>query len=348
MKMSKFKKIFLISWAALLVVLSVALTVFGFFLNDFENNRPEKYCEELLNAYKTADCDVILPYFPEAPAAFGVDGVFEEYINKYLPAEELYYYEQSSATDEIKQYDFMVGSKKFATLKLAPTGEKSFFNQTCYSPVSFEEFPLFEYTVTFADGISVSADGSPIDSKFLTEPTTLTDSFTKIGMPEYRLNKYVIDEFTYIRDFAPVSDLATSRVDVSELEKEFYLSTSDTEAEELKAFCREFYKKYAVYVTLAYQKIAKVYPYLHEDSDIGAKLALVDNRYGEYPRSYTFENEVFSNLYRYSETDFSIDVKFDLVLVKRSSTRSCAFNGKIFVSMTDDGFKVVDMKMISE
>ncbi len=346
MKKSKFKKVFFILWASLCGLFVILLTVLGFYLNDFEKNRPERFCEELLKAYQTADCDVIYSYFTDIPDVFKTKSVFKEYIDKYLPGNELYYFEQSASTDEVKQYDFMVGKTKFASLTISPTGEKSFFNQVCYSVSDFEEFAIFEYSVIFADGITVFADGSPVDSKFLTETNLVTDRFTKIGKSEYNLNKYVIDEFTFIKNFTTEALSDVSKVAVSEHDFEFYLSATAEESEEVKAFCREFYKKYAVYVTLAYQKIDKVLPYIHSESDFGDVLSLVDNRYGEYPKSYRFENEVFSNLYKYSETDYSIEVSFELVLVKRGSTRVCPFSGKVYLSKTDDGFKVVDMEMI--
>ncbi len=348
MKISKFRKILFISWAALCGLVLVILTVFGFYLADFEENRPEKYCEELLAAYKTADCETIYPCFTSIPKAFLSEELFKEYIEKYLPATELYYYEQSASTDEVKQYDFMVGDKKFGSLTVSPKTEKSFFDHITYEVTAFEEFALFEYAVTFADGISVSADGNPVDLKFLSDRTLLTDNFVKIGRSEYYVNKFIIDELTYIKEFSAVTPLDTSKTVISELESEFYFTVSDQESEEIKSFCREFYKKYAVYVTLAYQKVDKVLPYIHADSDFGEKLALVDNRYGEYPKSYTFENEQFSNLYRYSEDDFSIDVKVELILTKRKETRVCPLNIKIFISNTDEGFKVVDMEMLSE
>ena len=349
MKNEKFKKIFFISWASLGALFVILLAVFGFYLADFERNRPERYCDEILNAYKTTDCDAVYSYLSNTPDALKTKSVFKEYITKYIASEELYYFEQSSSTDEVKIYDFMAGKKKFGTLTVSPTGKKSFFNHSCYEFTSFEECALFEYSVSFADGISVLANGKEIDSKFLDEPVLITDRFEKIGSKKYFLNKYVIDEFTYITEFSGVASEEVLKLEKNEFEVDFSLAISDDEKSKVTDFCRDFYKKYAVFVTVANEKFSKISPLIHSESDFGARLLKLDNRYGEYPRSYTFENEVLSNYQKYSENDFSVDVKFDLVLVKRGNEiRVCSFAGKIFLSKTADGFKAVDMEMLYE
>ena len=169
-KRSKFFLAFFSYVGALAVLIVVSLTLFWFYLKDYQRALPVNHGERIAQAYREGDAALLRQYYTNLPDTLQDDQALADYLGKYVDTSDIFVYEGDGGEKNQLIYEISAGTFRLATLTLEETGEKSLFGYPLYQPVSLQGYPLFRYTIQAPSGVRILLDGKPLDQSYLVRP----------------------------------------------------------------------------------------------------------------------------------------------------------------------------------
>ncbi|MFQ9933432.1 MAG: hypothetical protein ACLRVQ_03260 [Lachnospiraceae bacterium] len=340
-KLSGFKKFLIIYPSVLVAVSAVLLFLLYGLLKDYEASEPNNTMEEIAKEFTKDNVGELLEEADITLTEFETKEVLKEYIADKIDGKAITYKRKSGEFTSAKPvYSVMADDEEIAKVTLAQKGKNSH---------NFTEWKLGDITFTDTDEdklkVTISA---PAGADVLINGVNVSDSY-KSG------EDIVVEETKNLEEFGAV--FYNRKYDVTGLIKEpvitaslngTELSVQKTEEgyvieypkdEELLAsqtdYITEIFENYGKYIInrgnlskLLSYTTGKAYTYL---SDIPAVWAYLWGK--EY--TYEFRNESVTNLVKYSDTCFSVDVYFDLYVDYK--TGNTTYNTSMTYTFVNDG-----------
>ncbi len=240
----KFYKGLLIAFLIGLAVIIAILVYFWAFLKDYEECLAENIANETMQGYSGSD---------------------------------LYYYEDSDRTSELKRFRIQDGDKRLATLILEPEGEKTAFDHQRYRILYIENERNPENDVMKV--VEVKAE-EPVDEA--------------VSVNEVSENTVSGDET---------------------VEEEVSLPITAEEEEAVKALAESYVKVYAPFSTI--KEIgdlrSRVLALIKKDTNLYQRLASYTNSWGQNVNGYDFGETTVTNIKKTGDNTYKCDVTSEFI-----------------------------------
>ncbi|MEG3030117.1 MAG: hypothetical protein RR827_06925 [Oscillospiraceae bacterium] len=333
---------------ATLAAVTATLILLWLFLGDYQKNLPQNFAEKILKAYQTTDVQTIKKYSKDVSGSGGADEERANYYRENIKLDKLYFYKATEKKQGEIEYEFVAQGQEVATLTLGATGKKSGFGFPKYEIISLKECPLTEYCITAPYDVQLYIDGEIIDQQYITDEQVVVDNFVPIAQEEFKTSVYRIGDLPHIDTLSAVSEdgcectvVWSEEHDSARVEK----TVSDQQEKEILDFTIDFSQSYSMFATQQYGNrmatLSRVYP----GTDFYNALLLYTNEWGE---SYTydrFDNRVIDNIVRYSQTEFSCDIRFNYVIIFDDGTeKSYPYSMTYYLTKHTGQMLLVDMQ----
>ena len=115
-KRSKFFLAFFSYVGALAVLIVVSLTLFWFYLKDYQRALPVNHGERIAQAYREGDAAFLLQYYTNLPDTLQDDQALADYLGKYVDTSDIFVYEGDGGEKNQLIYEISARTSRLATL----------------------------------------------------------------------------------------------------------------------------------------------------------------------------------------------------------------------------------------
>lgn len=317
-KLSGFKKFLMIYSAVIILAAAVLLILLNGVLKDYEAGEPNNVMDEYVNGFDEKQLDRLLKEADLNLTEFETADVLKEYFTAKIGEKKVSYKRKSGEFTSAKPvYSLMAGDEQIAKVTLAEKGENGHgFMEWKIGSIELADAKTdnAEITVSAPAQAKVYINGVEVSETYKAgedKPVDITKNLADFGKVSYD-RTYKITGLVKKPEITAV--LGETSLNVTAEENNYTVSYPADEAllAEQKEHITEIFEHYGKYIInrgnlqklLSFTK-GKAYTYL---SDIPAVWAYL---YGEQ-YTYEFRNEAVSNLVKYSDSCYTVDVYFDL------------------------------------
>lgn len=344
-----FKKFIIILIAFNLIVIGGALTVFWYYLAEYEANLPDKLAASVLRLYQTDSLQKLAQTTVNLPAQLRTPAEFETYLNQNVNRSKLYYYQGNSRDKNEIDYIFASGDHKVSLLTLQKTGAKSRFGFDQYKighlTGYFHTLPTF--TVYAPQSIVLQANGSSVTAEFQTGAKEYIKNFHEVSKKEpcfvtYQFSGwYVMPRLTAVsEDGIPcevVMDLKNHSATVS-------WRPSDALQKQIEQTVKAATEKYSLFITNDCT-FTDISGYLFANTEFYKRTQTYNNKWTQAHTNPTFSEVKISNLIEYASDLYSCDISY-VYSVKETKTgkvHSYPSAYTCYLKLTGKSLRVVDL-----
>ena len=327
-KLSGFKKFMIIYPSVFVAVAVVLLILLHGLLKDYEASEPNNTMAVIAEQFTEDNIGKLLSEGDISLTEFETIDVLEEYFIQKMDGREITYKRKSGEfTSTTPVYSVMAGDEKIAKVTLAEKGKNSHnFTEWKLGEIVFEEAAdnKVEVTITAPASAKVMINGVEVSETYKSGEDTVVEVTKNVGEftdVSYE-RKYVVAGL--IKEPEITATINEIPLTAEKTENGYVVSYPGDEAllAEQKEHITEIFEHYGKYIInrgnlqklLSFTK-GKAYTYL---SDIPAVWAYLYGK--EY--TYEFQNESVTNLIKYSDTCFSVDVYFDLYVDYKTGNKT--------------------------
>lgn len=348
-KRSKFFLAFFSYVGALAVLIVVSLTLFWFYLKDYqralpsitvrESPRPIGKAMPLFCGNTIPICQILCRTIRLWPITWG---------NMWISS-DIFVYEGDGGEKNQLIYEISAGTSRLATLTLEETGEKSLFGYPLYQPVSLQGYPLFRYTIQAPSGVRILLDGKPLDQCYLVRQEPQAAALTEADLGTFTHDYYEITDFRYIRDVQAEDDCGRMlKVDWDKSAHTVIISSQPApdSCEEIKAFAFKALKPYLTYTTKRNASRAPALVYAHPAGSYRQML----NAQFETVWLHEYKQERYDDLQvdefrQYSANAISCRVRMNFTIIfSNGREKNFPFDKIIYLSKDTGDWKIVAME----
>jgi hypothetical protein len=329
-------------------VITLLLITLWFYLAEFQRMLPSEFGAKIVQAYKSNDFQTLRKYGDNLPPSFQSDAIFAKYIAEFEPSDEFYFYPVLSKKDDQIIFDIANKSKTFATLTIENTHKKSFFGFAIYNIVSLRQEPLFKYSITAPQEVSILLDGHPINERYLTKDSETITSFSQVQTEPIQYKTYRIYDFYYFETLTTGPSSTKLEIHENEANHSYVVAKvpSENDIKEVSDFSLNVSKIYTYFVTRGGAPIDKLTPLLYPNTAFYKSIVTYDNRWGAVYEGHSFENVIVENIIKYTDTEYSCDIQYDYIIKFKSGyTNLHRVSFRYFVTKKSGKWLLVDKKM---
>lgn len=317
-KHSKFKKGLLIYTAVMLAALAVGLTVFWFFIQDYENGMPVHGMERTMESFNEEKISDLI-----SDQTFGNAGALEDssvwvsWYQELIRGKHLTFEEARENTATTPTYLVKADDQPVGKVTLKVTGKNAFkFNLWGFDRLDVSEYlpETATYTVTVPKGVAVTVNGHRLGEEYITENDVVYPELSNIQtyLPEVPLSTtYEISGLLNEPQIAAAGESGRELI----LKKDdhnyaFSYAMSDIEIAPLKTMAEGVVTSYAMnFIDVSKQ----IYNYIMPGSELEENIKLTVTGFypTKYIASYGFDSMNVSNFNYYSDQCFSCDVQYN-------------------------------------
>lgn len=349
---SKFYKIYfgiLIGFAALLLVSGI---YFYGWLKDYENTRPEVVAKGVISKYiengnagaMKSDCALDL-------SDYETEKSVSQAVESFTKTKKI---TLSTSGKKVKGYDFAYNikadDKTFLSIYLVKNKDKTFFGHYGYSVKKSAFADSFYKTavIKLSSDDDITVNGIKLKDNDRTDDTLpkLPESITakiKNKKQTAKLNR-LINPNPEIKAF---KNEKAMEIKNNNGIFEVINTYSGVIGDKITDFALEAAKTYAAYMQDD-KRFSQVAAYLMPKTEFYQNLKTSLVIFALKHDSYHFENIDTSELYSYSDTLFSVRVKFEQVLKLGKKEYRDNFDKNIFVSFENNILSIIDMQSVGE
>lgn len=348
-KRSRFFRVFFSYLGALAVLIVVSLTLFWFYLRDYQRALPLNHGERIAQAYREGDAALLRQYYTNLPDTLQDDQALTDYLGKYVDTSDIFVYEGDGGEKNQLIYEISAGTTRLATLTLEETGEKSLFGFPLYQPVALQGHPLFCYTIQAPSGVRILLDGKPLDQSCLVRQEPQAAALTEADLGIFTHDYYEITDFRYIRDVQVEDDCGRMlKVDWDKPAHTVIISSQPApdSCEEIKAFAIKALKPYLTYTTKRNASRAPALVYAHPAGSYRQML----NAQFETVWLHEYKQERYDDLQvdefrQYSATAISCRIRMNFTIIfSNGREKNFPFDKTIYLSKDTGDWKIVAME----
>lgn len=318
-RISNFKK-FLAVYAGLLVVVSViVLVLLHGLLVDYEASEPNNTMNEIIEEFSAENVGELIRNQEVQVSPFESEDMVVSYFEKLIGDSEVSYKRTNGEFTPAKPvYTVYAGEEKIAKVKLAEDGENGHgFTMWKLGEIDFEnvEKQVDSLKVTIPAKATLFVNGIEVTDEYkLGEDTVveLTKNLSDYGKIAYTKTYEIKDLMAKPSVVAKLGDAELIMTESQEGDMIAAYPTDEALLAEQTPYVTEIFEHYGKYIInrgnltkLLSYTVGNAYTYL---SDIPAVWAYLWGM--EY--TYEFQNESVSNLVKFSDECYSVDVYFDL------------------------------------
>ena len=317
-KQSKFKKGLLIYTAVMLAALAVGLTVFWFFIQDYENGMPVHGMERTMESFNEEKISDLI-----SDQTFGNAGALEDssvwvsWYQELIRGKHLTFEEARENTATTPTYLVKADDQPVGKVTLKVTGKNAFkFNLWGFDRLDVSEYlpETATYTVTVPKGTTVTVNGHVLGEEYITENDVVYPELSNI---QTYLSEVPLSTTYKISGLLNEPEIAATTGNGRELTLEkddhnyaFSYAMSDAEIAPLKTMAEGVVNSYAMnFIDVSKQ----IYNYIMPGSELEENIKLTVTGFypTKYIASYGFDSMNVSNFNYYSDSCFSCDVQYN-------------------------------------
>lgn len=341
-KLSGFKKFLIIYPAVFIVVAAVLLIMLNGLLKDYEASEPNNVMAEFTENFKADGIGGLLRDAETNLTEFETIDILIAYFEEKIADKDISYKRKSGEFTSAKPvYSIMAGDEAIAKITLEEKGKNGHnFVEWKIGNIAFEDAKdeAKEITIKAPAGAKVSINGVEVSESYKSGEDVVVEATKNVGEltdMAYETT-YVISGL--IKEPEITAQLNGVQLAVTKEEAGYNVSfpADDTLLAEQKEYITNIFEHYGKYIInrgnlsklLSYTK-GTAYTYL---SDIPAVWAYL------YGKTYTYEfrNESVTNLVKYSDECFSVEVYFDLFVDWQ--TGNTTYNTSMtYIFVSEDG-----------
>ncbi|MEG1150151.1 MAG: hypothetical protein RSE17_02545 [Bacilli bacterium] len=366
-KLSLYKKGLIVYSIILIVLITCALFYVSNVLKEYERNDVNNYIAETIKSMDESEFNSYILNNKKSEYETSDITSYESF--KKLLDKEKIVPKKKHETEEVLEYDVLIGNKNFFTISLKKGESITHLGLLTYNKVSKEkilsnvEKGLYSYEIIVPSNFKVTInDKDIIESDVVSEENISNlDYVTKfVALP--KIKKYEVNNLTMEPSIKIKNNF---NEDVTYKIKDNVIDVSNSfkkleKADELDKYIShkinplEFAEKWSLFLTKDLTGpsygLNTINEYLVKNSDI-SKLAYnwahsIDITFTSFHslKNPTFTNEQVSNCVIYSDTVFSCNSYLEKNMIVAKSDRVDKLNEKVFYTKIDNTWKVVAMK----
>lgn len=357
-KRSKFKKGLLIYTVIVLLILTVGLTVFWFFIQDYEDGMPVHGMERTMESFNEQQITNLI-----SDQTFGNAGALEDssvwvsWYQKQIKGKQLTFEEARENTATTPTYLVKADDQPIGKVTLKVTGKNAFkFNLWGFDRLDVSEYlpETATYTITVPKGATITVNGHALGEEYITEKDVIYPELANVQnyLSEVPLSTtYKVSGLLNEPQIAATSENGRSLT----LEKKnhnyaFSYAMSDAEIASLKTMAEGVVNSYAMnFIDVSKQ----IYNYIMPDSELEENIKLTVTGFypTKYIASYGFDSMNVSNFNYYSDNCFSCDVQYNFHVNFQNFTveqESLPGNMKWYFVNKDGKWYLTDLEYLTE
>lgn len=348
-QLSPFTQKLFIGIGVMLAIVFCALIFLWIWLADYQRALPTNFCDEIQQAYETADGAALQSLCTNLPAVLQNADKFSAYLQQNINTEDLYYYPGTAAAHDEAVYEFVSGGHHLAQLTLRKTGKKSLFGFTLYEVKALEQLPAATYTLTAPSGVTVLVNGEELSEQYLTGQEDAADCYDGIVAATPKNNTYEISDFNYVETVEASVNGVPCSVNWNTETNEIIITRvpSDTVQQQLASTAEYAAKEYIVFATQRYAPNYNVVALLYPNTTLYNAVLSYGNEWGEVYVADRYEDIVLDSFTAYSDTEFACRVSMTYVITEDTGNeKTFPFNAMLYFTVVNGNWRWVAMQAL--
>ncbi len=321
---SVFYRVYAIILLLFLVALACGLWYAWGYMKDYEASRPIYVAREAFRMFEEGDYDSIYDYDTSVSLLQGESRQeYSAYMKDFTEGKQVELKDAFSSNDGEKNYSVRLDGKKFATLTLSTTGEKTPHNNDTWqiSSVTTMVFQPKTYTIIAPADSVVTVDGRTLGEGDVTESgiTTKSEGLLPKGLTSPTMTKYTVARALGTPEVVSTDRFGARQEAVEDKSCDYSFPLAYDEIPK-DYYDRISYvaKKMANYTSEDRTKDSMMGD-VYNDSPAAKYVYNFNNQWCPAHIGYDFENFELSHFYVYSDDCFSCEVNFDYVIHYRKA-----------------------------
>jgi len=306
-----------------ILAIATSLTVFWFYLADYEAHLPGKFATEILKAYQTDDASTLIKYCDNLPEQLKNPDNLLSYLKLNIDKEKVFFYEGNSSDQNTESIIFACGDKKISTLTLKKTGERSIFGFDLLKISNLVGIykPIELLTIKVPNNVDLLLNDNPVQNANITKNRVYLKQFYQVAKVVPYFDTYQLIDWYYIPKitaFLQNGQPCNVNVNKNDFTATVTISPTATMRNFLAKTVETFTKEYVLF-TSEDAKFSDVASYLCNNTDFYKRTETYDNRWTQEHTNPNFSNLKVENFIQYDSWLYSCDITFDYSITEAST-----------------------------